>query len=89
MALPGVETVDGDDGADGAGESGESEVLSSANLLAGFTESDEIRALISSLVILQENCKAQESTIQRFVGENLLHLLHLLNQLVLVRNVCA
>lgn len=67
MALPGVETVDGDDGADGAGESGESEVLSSANLLAGFTESDEIRALISSLVILQENCKAQESTIQRFV----------------------
>lgn len=86
MALPGVETVDGDDGADGAGES---EVLSSANLLAGFTESDEIRALISSLVILQENCKAQESTIQRFVGENLLHLLHLLNQFVLIRNVCA
>ncbi|MCI4391794.1 hypothetical protein PGIGA_G00138510 [Pangasianodon gigas] len=61
MTLPGVDTVNGDDGA------GESEVMSSANLLAAFTESAEIRALISSLVELQDDCAAQESTIQRFV----------------------
>lgn len=83
MALPDVETVNGDDGA------GESDVMSSASLLAAFTESAEIRALISSLVEVQEDCAAQESTIQRFVGENLLHLLHLLYHLVLILNVCS
>lgn len=78
MALPDVENVNGDDGA------GEAELMSSANLLAAFTESAEIRALISSLAELQDDCAAQESTIQRFVGENLLlHLHHL------VLNVCA
>ncbi|KAB5530646.1 hypothetical protein PHYPO_G00131760 [Pangasianodon hypophthalmus] len=61
MTLPDVDTMNGDDGA------GESEVMSSANLLAAFTESTEIRALISSLVELQDDCAAQESTIQRFV----------------------
>lgn len=83
MALPDVENVSGDDGA------GESEVMASANLLAAFTESAEIRALISSLVELQEDCAAQESTIQRFVGENLLHHLHLLYHLLLIPNACT
>lgn len=81
MALPDVENVNGDDGA------GESEVMSSANLLAAFTESAEIRALISSLVELKEDCAAQESTIQRFVGENLLNLHHLLYHLLPILNV--
>lgn len=69
MAQPEVDNVNGEDGA------GESEIMSSGSLLAAFTESAEIRALISSLVVLQEDCAAQESTIQRFVGENLLHVL--------------
>ncbi|KAF5903647.1 tubulin-specific chaperone D, partial [Clarias magur] len=61
MGLPDAENANGDDGA------GESDVMSNANLLAAFTESAEVRALISSLVELQEeNIKAQEATIQRF-----------------------
>ncbi|MCJ8746032.1 hypothetical protein PDJAM_G00137110 [Pangasius djambal] len=72
MALPDVDRVNGDDGA------GESEVMSSANLLAAFTESAEIRALISSLVELQDDCAAQESTIQRFVEWMLNMLLELI-----------
>ncbi|TTQ55690.1 Tubulin-specific chaperone D [Bagarius yarrelli] len=60
------------------GDDGEPEVMFSANLLAAFTESTEIRALISSLVEVQDECVARESTIQRFEGEKLLHLLLLL-----------
>lgn len=77
MTLADVES--GVNGDDGAGESG---VMSSASLLAAFTESAEVRTLISSLVELQEDSAAQESTIQRFVGENFL--LH-----VLIINACS
>lgn len=41
--------------------------MSSTNLLAAFTDSTEIRALISGLVEVQDDCVAQEFTIQRFV----------------------
>ncbi|KAM9493973.1 tubulin-specific chaperone D isoform 1-T4 [Clarias gariepinus] len=59
--MPDAEDANGDDAA------GESDIMSQANLLAAFTESAEVRALISSLVELQEeNSKAQEVTIQRF-----------------------
>ncbi|KAG7317357.1 hypothetical protein KOW79_019655 [Hemibagrus wyckioides] len=61
MALPEVENTNGDDGA------GESEVMSSTNLLSGFTDSTEVRGLISRLVELQENRAAQENAVERFV----------------------
>lgn len=81
MALPDVENVNGDDGA-GVGES---EVMSRANVLAAFTESAEIRALIGTLGELhEEDCAAQESTMQRFMGENLLQLLYHLIIVILI-----
>ncbi|KAI5607304.1 tubulin-specific chaperone D [Silurus asotus] len=61
MALSDAENLNGED------ESGEPEVISSANVLAAFTESAEIRDLISSLVDVQEDCAAQENTIQKFM----------------------
>ncbi|GAA6088545.1 tubulin-specific chaperone D, partial [Tachysurus ichikawai] len=73
-----MELQDVEGGDDGAAES---ELMSSTNVLSGFTESSDIRALISSLVELQEDVTAQETTIQRFMGEELRHLLYLLYQL--------
>ncbi|KAK2836189.1 hypothetical protein Q7C36_014058 [Tachysurus vachellii] len=49
------------------GDDGELELITSTNVLSGFTESSDIRALISSLVDLQEDVTAQETTIQRFM----------------------
>ncbi|XP_027032322.1 tubulin-specific chaperone D [Tachysurus fulvidraco] len=59
-----MELQDVEGGDDGAAES---ELMSSTNVLSGFTESSDIRALISSLVELQEDVTAQETTIQKFM----------------------
>uniref|UniRef100_A0A8C7MHI3 Tubulin-specific chaperone D n=1 Tax=Oncorhynchus kisutch TaxID=8019 RepID=A0A8C7MHI3_ONCKI len=55
-----------DSGEDGGG-GGEPEVIAKASVLGGFTESTEIRALISSLPVVHENIVTLESAIERFL----------------------
>ncbi|CDR00281.1 unnamed protein product [Oncorhynchus mykiss] len=65
--------TDMDSGEDGGG-GGEPEVIAKTSVLGGFTESTEIRALISSLPVVHENIVTLESAIERFLGE--IHTLH-------------
>ncbi|XP_029584977.1 tubulin-specific chaperone D isoform X2 [Salmo trutta] len=58
--------TDMDSGEDGGG-GGEPEVIAKASVLGGFTESTEIRALISSLPVVHENIVTLESAIERFL----------------------
>uniref|UniRef100_A0AAZ3PNF5 Tubulin-specific chaperone D n=1 Tax=Oncorhynchus tshawytscha TaxID=74940 RepID=A0AAZ3PNF5_ONCTS len=58
--------TDMDSGEDGGG-GGEPEVIAKASVLGGFTESTEIRALISSLPVVHESIVTLESAIERFL----------------------
>uniref|UniRef100_A0A8K9UVW2 Tubulin-specific chaperone D n=1 Tax=Oncorhynchus mykiss TaxID=8022 RepID=A0A8K9UVW2_ONCMY len=58
--------TDMDSGEDGGG-GGEPEVIAKTSVLGGFTESTEIRALISSLPVVHENIVTLESAIERFL----------------------
>ncbi|CAB1350255.1 unnamed protein product, partial [Coregonus sp. 'balchen'] len=58
--------TDMDSGEDGGG-GGEPEVIAKASVLGGFTESTEIRALISNLPEVHENIVTLESAIERFL----------------------
>ncbi|XP_030646101.1 tubulin-specific chaperone D [Chanos chanos] len=62
MALP-----DTDNGFTGDDGSGEPDVIAQANILAGFADSVETRALIASLPEVHENIVTREFAIQRFI----------------------
>ncbi|KAI1884351.1 hypothetical protein AGOR_G00225520 [Albula goreensis] len=62
MALADMES--GRDGEDGACEP---DVIAQGNVLAGFSESSETRALIASLAEMHEDLKNRESVTQRFL----------------------
>ncbi|CAB1350407.1 unnamed protein product, partial [Coregonus sp. 'balchen'] len=53
--------TDMDSGEDGGGGGGEPEVIAKASVLGGFTESTEIRSLISNLPEVHENIVTLES----------------------------
>lgn len=63
MAL--LETENGCSG----GEQGESDAIAKAFVLGGFGETDETKALISSLPEVHGETKGTEYTIERFLGK--------------------
>uniref|UniRef100_A0A672ZPE7 Tubulin-specific chaperone D n=1 Tax=Sphaeramia orbicularis TaxID=375764 RepID=A0A672ZPE7_9TELE len=63
LSVPGMETDNGSSGGDG----GESDIIVKTCVLGGFSESDETRALISSLPEVQGDMVSTESVTQRFL----------------------
>ncbi|XP_072531302.1 tubulin-specific chaperone D [Salminus brasiliensis] len=50
-----------------AGDEGEMEVIANASLLAGFSESEDVKALLASLPELHENLVTRETTTEKFL----------------------
>ena len=60
----GKNETSGDDG-------GEPELVVKCSVLGGFSESDEIRALIASLPEISENAATKEVATEKFLGETI------------------
>lgn len=58
------------------GEGGEPDVIVKASVLGGFSESDETRALISSLPVVHGETVTSEAATQRFLGETVVRRVH-------------